>query len=150
MKCYHLLSLGLLLTACQSTGPLSSPAAAVMPASLRNTRWELRQLGPEPVRAAPDAAAPYLLLSAEQPRVEGQAGCNRFGGSYEQPTPEQLRFGRLLATKMACPALATETRYLQALAQVSYYRIVGDTLRLYPGPPAETQPLARFLAVGAP
>lgn len=139
----------LLLAACQTTnsGSQTGTAPNTPPAPLRNTRWVLRQLGPTAVVTAADAREADLLLRADETRVQGNAGCNRFSGTYEQMTPEQVRFGPLLTTKMACPALATETSFLQALGQTSYFRISGDTLRLYAGPPADTAPLARLEAV---
>ncbi|MCC3159327.1 META domain-containing protein [Hymenobacter sp. 15J16-1T3B] len=144
----RLLGLGLLLTACQTAGPARlSTTPATPPAPLRNTRWVLRQLGNEPVRLPADSREIDLLLRTDEGRVQGNAGCNRFSGTYEQPTPEQVRFGKLLTTRMACPVLDVETRYVAALGQATYFRISGDTLRLYPGPPADTAPLLRLEAV---
>ncbi|RAK69586.1 META domain-containing protein [Hymenobacter edaphi] len=147
--CFRLLAAGLLLSACQTAGPakLTGTGPTTPPASLRNTRWVLRQLGPDAVPPPTEGREVDLQLRTDDTRVQGNAGCNRFSGTYEQPTPEQVRFSKLLTTRMACPALDTETRFLGALGQVSYFRIVGDTLRLYPGPPAETTPLLRLEAV---
>ncbi|GAB3824289.1 META domain-containing protein [Hymenobacter jeollabukensis] len=146
---FRLLAAGLLLSACQTAGPAAQTGASptTPPAPLRNTRWVLRQLGSEAVTVPAEGREADLLLRTEDTRVQGNAGCNRFSGTYEQPTPEQVRFSKLLSTKMACPALDTETRFMGALGQISYFRIVGDTLRLYAGPPAETAPLLRLEAV---
>mgnify|MGYP004539870045 CR=1 FL=1 len=138
----------LLLPACQTTSPGKlNGAATTPPAPLRNTRWVLRQLGSDPVTTAADAREADLLLRADEPRVQGNGSCNGYSGTYEQATPEQVRFGKLLSTRMACPALETETRFMDALRQTAYFRISGDTLRLYAGPPAENPALARLEAV---
>ena len=153
MNSAFLLRLGsvalLALGACQTTNPttLNGGGPTTPPAPLRNTRWVLRQLGTEPVTLPADAREADLLLQADEPRVQGNAGCNRYSGSYEQSTPEQVRFGKLLSTRMACPSLDTETRFMAALNQTAYFRIVGDTLRLYAGSPADNPPLARLEAV---
>lgn len=137
-----------IIPACHSPGSTSVLGQQnVPPAPLRNTHWVLRQLATEPVTVPEGGRELYLLLRADQARAEGNGGCNRFSGSFEQPTPEQLRFGNLLSTKMACPALEVEAQFMSALSKVAYYRITGDTLQLYPGPPTETQPMARFQAV---
>lgn len=145
----HLSTAALLgLGACQTTGPAKlNGGTATPPAPLRNTRWVLRQLGTAPISTPTDSREADLLLRPDESRAEGNAGCNRYSGTYEQTTPEQLHFGRLLSTKMACPNLDTETRFMQALGQTAYFRISGDTLRLYAGPPADTPPLARLEAV---
>jgi heat shock protein HslJ len=144
----RLLPLLLLLPACHSAVSPSAPSQSTTPpAPLRNTRWVLQQLGSERVTVADNTRELDLLLPTDQPQARGNAGCNRFSGSFEQPTPEQLRFGPLLTTRMACPVLELEGRYLAALKAAAYYRISGDTLRLYPGPPAETAPLVRMQAV---
>ncbi|RTQ52169.1 META domain-containing protein [Hymenobacter gummosus] len=142
------LLLPLLLAACQTGVSPSAPGTPnTPPAPLRNTRWVLQQLGTERITLPENSRELDLLLASDQPQARGNAGCNRFSGSFEQPTPEQLRFGPLLTTKMACPALELEGRYLTALKAAAYYRISGDTLRLYPGPPTDTAPLARLVAV---
>lgn len=141
-------ALMLTAAACQTPGPIKqSGGATTPPAPLRNTRWVLRQLSTDPVTTPEGAREADLLLRADESRVQGNAGCNRYSGSYEQSTPEQVSFSKLLSTKMACPNLDTETRFMGALNQTAYFRIVGDTLRLYAGPPADTPPLARLEAV---
>jgi heat shock protein HslJ len=86
----------------------------------------------------------YLQLSATETQAEGQAGCNRFRGTFKLPMEGKLQFGPLLTTKMACPEIALENRFLQVLSNTRSYRISSDTLRLY----SETTvaPLAVFLA----
>lgn len=148
----QLLTGAALLLGCR-TSPQSeaSPAApessAASPnAELRGTRWVLHRLNQQEVPVAA-GSAPYLVLQATQGLAEGSAGCNRFRGTFEQLPSAQLRFGPLLTTKMACPAMATESAFLEALSQARTYRISGDTLRLYPSPQAP--PNVELLA-GAP
>ncbi|WP_375433645.1 META domain-containing protein [uncultured Hymenobacter sp.] len=139
-------ALGLLslLAACRSTAPTSQSSPTTPLASLRNTRWVLQTLNGQPA-PTPTQGEVYLLLRANELNTEGNAGCNRFRGSFELPADGQLRFGPLLSTKMACPALATETSFLNALANTRTYQISGDTLRLFAE--AATQPEAVLHAV---
>lgn len=132
----------LLFAACQSTSPASQPTTPL--ASLRNTRWVLRTLDGQPVPVLADGEA-YLLLRNNELNAEGNGGCNRFRGTFELPADGQLRFGPLLSTKMACPALATETSFMSALSKTRTYQISGDTLRLFAE--AATQPVAVLHAV---
>ena len=144
-----LVLLPLLLAACQTTAPATKePVAAQAPttptAALRNTRWVLRTLNSQPV-AVPANGEAYLLLRTDEQRAEGNGGCNRFRGSFEQPADGQLKFGPLMSTKMACPDLQIESGFMSALESARTYQISGDTLRLF-GEPA-TQPSAVFHAV---
>jgi heat shock protein HslJ len=113
-------------------------------ASLRNTRWVLRMVNNQPV-AVPANGEAYLLLRNNEQQAEGNGGCNRFRGSFEQAADGQLKFGPLMSTKMACPDLATETGFMSALTAARTYQISGDTLRLFGE--AAPQPLAVLHAV---
>ena len=53
-------------------------------------------------------------LRLDGDRVTGKAPCNRFFGTNASPLPN-VRFGAMGATKMACPDLAAETAYFEAL-----------------------------------
>lgn len=134
--CVALLSGLGLLSSCQSNlVPAATPttaanSAGTTPTALRGTRWLLRQAGNQPLTASPDKEI-YLQLNAAEERAEGQAGCNRFRGSFTLPAAGELRFGPLLATKMACPDLNTETAFLTALNNARRYRISADTLYLH-------------------
>ena len=89
---------------------------------------------------------PYLLLRRTG-AAEGQGSCNRFRGTAFTDSTSQLVFTPLLSTRMACPALATEQAFTQALAATHSYRISGDTLRLYAATEPDATPLARLEAV---
>lgn len=127
---------GPVVAAVDNAAPTASP--------LRDVRWELRELAGQ---TSPDMEqTPYLVLDEGKARVEGRAGCNKFSGPYTAPAVGQLRLGPLATTRMACPDLAAEGNFLQALNTTQHYRISGNTLSLYA---ADTlaPPLARFLAV---
>ncbi len=65
---------------------------------------------------------------AENQRVAGNSGCNRYMGGY-QLTGEKLSFGVLAGTMMACPEalMNQEQRFHQAMTQVKQWRIDPDT-----------------------
>lgn len=106
----------------------SCDAGSGMSAALQNTYWELVQLNG---RDVPDIERePSLVLNSRQGRVAGFSGCNRFSGTYEL-ADERLKFGPVVATKMAClEGGEVEKSYLQALQQVRSWRVRGSTLDL--------------------
>lgn len=59
--------------------------------------------------------------------VIGHGGCNRFFGTYDQ-TGDELKFGPLASTKMACPNLDEEQAFMTALQ--SARQIEATHLRL--------------------
>ncbi len=64
--------------------------------------------------------------------LNGNAGCNNFGGSYEI-TGKTLKIGALRVTQMACPnaeVMQQEQQFLQALAQVKHIEIASERLQL--------------------
>ena len=64
-------------------------------------------------------------------RVSGSDGCNRTTGSYTL-NGENLRFGRMAGTQMACANTAgTERMFGEVLQGTSRWRIVGDRLELF-------------------
>jgi heat shock protein HslJ len=117
------------------------PSAAATP--LLDTTWHLAEVGGRPVPATDDSRRPSMRLVADGRKVQGNAGCNRMMGSYEL-NGAALKFGPLMSTKMACPALDTEQAFLSALGSTTRYQIDGSNLTLY----GADGPLARLEAGG--
>ncbi|MBO3269143.1 MULTISPECIES: META domain-containing protein [Hymenobacter] len=140
-----------LLGSCAGREPAETtqtPTATTTP--LRGTYWVLEQLGDSAVTTPENSQEIYLTLAADSSnRAEGQAGCNRFRGRFTLAANDQLSFSPLMSTKMACPRVSLETRYLNALETTTRYQLEGDTLRLL-GAPAGTQVVAQFHAGEAP
>lgn len=110
------------------TGAASDSAALV------GVEWTLTELDGSPVSTASGGSTPTLRFTVESGTLSasGMAGCNRFRGTATTSGGE-LRFGPLVSTKMACPALALETRYLGALDGVRGYRMAARDLELLAG-----------------
>jgi heat shock protein HslJ len=87
---------------------------------LTGTTWRAETIMGRPVI---DSSASTITFEADG-RVHGRGGCNRYFGSGTADG-EQLSFGPLGATKMACaPALMDqETRFFQALGSAERWRL---------------------------
>ncbi|HEY6194339.1 MAG TPA: META domain-containing protein [Candidatus Eisenbacteria bacterium] len=107
---------------------------------LANNRWRPVRIGYENVIVLEGQHEPWIQLDPRQKHVTGSGGCNRITGSY-QSADSTLRFGPLNTTKMACPTMQTETKFLRALAATRRYRISGSMLELMD---ARGEPLARL------
>ncbi|WP_312914022.1 META domain-containing protein [Candidatus Competibacter phosphatis] len=68
--------------------------------------------------------------SAADGRVELRADCNRGQGSWSEPAPGQLRFGRLVTTRVMCPSKSLSDRFIRGLGDVRSYLFRGGRLYL--------------------
>ena len=105
---------------------------------LEGTAWVLQKLGGEAAPTGANGRPVDFQLLAEESRVGGFSGCNRYTGSYArdgvsgQGSP--LSFGPLAGTMMACEdGGELEQRYLKALASVTAFRLDGGGLALLAG-----------------
>jgi heat shock protein HslJ len=113
---------------------------------LGNTYWALTQLGGVAMGAKTPRQV-HLVFDPATRRVSGSSGCNRLTGAYDQQG-EQLHFGQLAGTRMAChEGMDTEQMFLQSLQRVRRWSIVEQQLSLLD---ASGQTLARFQAQPAP
>jgi heat shock protein HslJ len=85
--------------------------------------WQLIELNEKPF------AQPATLTLSQNDRILGQGPCNGFSANMIVPYP-WFKAEALISTKMACPALAEETRYFNALGQATISEVLGDTMIL--------------------
>lgn len=110
----------------------ATPSATGASLPLEGTHWRLAKLGGQAVPMPAGVREVYLTLDGAQRRASGFAGCNQFFAAYTL-NGNSLRFERPGATMMACPALAQEQAYLDALAATANWRVSGDRLQLVDG-----------------
>lgn len=132
-----------MLAACSGNAPRSAEASGdAVTYELVGTRWALVSLGNKAVTVSDGGWEVYIALNSVESSVVGHAGCNRISSSY-QLNDAQLSFGEVIATRMSCRAMPTETALLQAMESTAAWRISGSQLELRD---AHQKPLARFEA----
>jgi heat shock protein HslJ len=109
---------------------------------LAGTRWALMRLGDKEVKVSEGGREAYIALNSADGSVVGFAGCNRISSTH-QSTGSQLHFGDVIATRMACDDMTTETALLEAMNSTASWRISGSQLELLD---AHQQSLATFEA----
>jgi uncharacterized lipoprotein YbaY/heat shock protein HslJ len=110
---------------------------------LANTYWKLLEVGDNPVTTPEGQKEAHMILSAEDSRVNGNAGCNNFFGSWESDG-EKVTFGQMGSTMMACQhGMDTEQAFLAALGEANRHQISGLIMELY----KDDQLLAKFEAI---
>lgn len=121
-----LIVMALLLSACGGAGSTADAAKV----TLESTAWQLVELGDRAGLNEAEALGPTLLFDADKQRIAGEAGCNRFMGSYRLQG-DKLSFSHLGTTMMACAnGMELEQRYLELLGQVAAWRMEGERLQL--------------------
>lgn len=111
-------------------------------ATLDGTAWILQSLAGRVV-----APQPLVTMRFEKGRVQGNDGCNPFGGSYSA-RGGKLRIGdNLMSTQMACPepVMQQARAFIDALSRTRAVRMVDERLALLDASGGE---LARFAAQG--
>ncbi len=100
-------------------------ATAPKPKPLMGTAW----IATEMVGIDTVAGRIPDIVFAENARVSGTGGCNRFSGRYEL-LENKIRLGPLATTRMACTDAVSkqEQTVLQLLGQVRSYDITGNIL----------------------
>ncbi len=98
-------------------------------ADLENTYWRAIFLDADSVQRAPDQREPHLVFDEEN-RLAGSDGCNRITGAYERKDAS-IELSRLATTRMTCAdGMEQASRFLQALEEVSQYRIIGRHMEM--------------------
>ncbi len=125
MRLYLLLPLCLLLVGCRQT-PLSG------------TEWRLVAMnGKAPLEDRSSMGEHTITLLFQDAELEGNAGCNSYGGRYEVDGA-RLRYPGvgIWSTAVACFSedgtdfMSQEEMYLRTLRQADSYLIAGDRLEL--------------------
>lgn len=118
--------------------------------SLTDTTWELVSYG---LRERPRSVLPgthvTLAFSADEGRVYGSAGCNRYFGGFAIKG-KRLTIGHTGSTRMFCGSpeglMDQEDEYLRTLSTVERYRIEGDRLTIT----CASEKALVFVATGRP
>jgi heat shock protein HslJ len=110
--------------------------------SITDREWVLVALGNQAPPAGRGNQPATLRFDATGSHAAGFAGCNHFQASYTM-AGDSLRFGPILATKMACAdGDELERSFLNALPLVATYETTDSALMLN----GVSGPLAHFRA----
>lgn len=109
---------GVLLVACTQVVK-SKPNSVEQPLSqLAGSEW------------GPSVNSSQYVQFKNETELNGNGGCNRFGGSYEL-NGDRLIVGPLAMTKRACPELQAEQAFVKALQNTHHIHATHKTLTLY-------------------
>lgn len=128
---FHLDSEGNRITGELSEHYMLKKVNDALSASITDKYWKLVALDDEPIIAPADSKEIHFTLLSEENSIRGFAGCNGFGGGYTLGSNDQIAFSQLISTKMACPNLDTENKFMKALEATLSFRTEGNELWLF-------------------
>ncbi|MFQ5951713.1 MAG: META domain-containing protein, partial [Candidatus Geothermarchaeales archaeon] len=93
--------------------------------------WTLQSLLKEGQEAPLLSNAEITIRFEDDLKVRGSGGCNGFSGSYSIEVRNNVIFGPIASTEMACQGLMEQERvFFEALDEVITYEVTEDGLRL--------------------
>lgn len=100
-----------------------SPSKSVAADSVAEKTWQLVAIDGE------DFGAKATLTFPEPNKISGEGPCNFYGASVTGPYPVFVP-GPIMSTQRACPFLAEEQQFLDALSAMTIADIQDDTVIL--------------------
>lgn len=115
--------LGAVITACAVSG------ASV---NLNGTSWKLVSYGPVGNQTPAAAGITTSLDFGNDGTVNGNMGCNSFGGNFEVKNGK-LVFSQMISTMMAClgPQMAQESAALKVMNGTVSFQVDGSKLTIF-------------------
>jgi putative lipoprotein len=125
---------------------VAQESAPVAMAELENTYWKLDSLNGKTIKTAAQQTQVHFVLHAQESKVVGFSGCNKFFGQYTVDVKTNaFKFSPLMSTQMACiNEDFNEHDFLTELSKTTKYKVNGQTLNFFT---AEGKVLVSFSAV---
>ncbi len=104
--------------------------------------WRLVEVNGETIDTTGIPKPLEFTFERTDSQFSGSAGCNRIFGKFTLTAPDNISFPGLAATRMACPDMSIESKFLDASNKVNKWSIRQGMLVLSQGDTA----LLRFKA----
>lgn len=94
--------------------------------------WDLAEINGQKIELAEGITTPFIGFNQQEDRIYGNAGCNSFFGEMiiDSTNLDALRFDHLGSTRMMCPNMELEDKFLMTLGQVSGIEYNAEELQL--------------------
>jgi heat shock protein HslJ len=128
-----LLIMFLLISACyQAAKEVNLTGTSGIENKLVNTEWKLSSFGPTGAESPVVEGTTVTLKFGSESRVNGNGGCNTYGGDY-QVRDDNVTFSRIISTKKACldsKVSQQEREYFDALTTAGKFKITDNHLTI--------------------
>jgi heat shock protein HslJ len=107
-------------------------------------KWILIQLLGQRVEVARSTNPAFIRFDPVTSKFSGHGSCNSIFGNYKILEGEMINFSEMGGTKMACPDMTIENKFLEVLSKTGTYRVTESELIFYK---EKTDPIAVFALV---
>lgn len=122
----------LLLASCKTPSVTTGSTSSGLMDELSKNNWQLFSINGSPVDDKTAGNIPFIHFDVQNMMVSGNSGCNTFSGGFQMQGNE-LSFGNLASTRMACEDMTMETAFLEALGKVKQCKPDQQQLHLQDG-----------------
>lgn len=105
-------------------------SSEVVKKTLDMNAWEIVQIGAKSLEGMDSDQLPTMMFDLVKGQVSGSTGCNSYSGSFSSDE-FGVEMGETAVTKKACPDMATETMFLEALGNVARIDLGDDMIRMF-------------------
>ncbi|PZR21877.1 MAG: hypothetical protein DI539_06935 [Flavobacterium psychrophilum] len=126
MLAFSILFVTVVMTGCKCT------KGTVSKDTLVSSGWELSAMNGEKVLTSKFPNKLPTITFTTDNKVNGNGGCNGYGGSYTLDADGKLTLGQMMSTKMFCQGVA-EDEYMKNLSKADKAKIEEKNLVLYSG-----------------
>ena len=95
-----------------------------------NATWELKQLEGENYTTSETTKKIELQIKTALNEFTGNDGCNRIFGDLTRVNAQNLVFGTMASTRMACEKMALSSYYTKLLKKVRSFSVTATELKL--------------------
>lgn len=103
--------------------------------------WALRAIDGNMIDVGNFQKHPVLEIHLNDMKIFGNDGCNTMFGAIQELDDQNINFGAMGGTKMACPNMKLSSKYTSALGKAKTYKLDGLQLFFYD---AEGNELLKF------
>ncbi|MDC8001735.1 DUF4377 domain-containing protein [Aequorivita todarodis] len=93
--------------------------------------WALKAMNGEAIDSDNFQKQPVLEIHLNEMKIFGNDGCNTMFGAIQELDDQNINFGAMGGTKMACPNMALSSEYTAALGKTKTYKLEGLQLYFY-------------------
>jgi heat shock protein HslJ len=86
-------------------------------------KWVLTELSGVPVQLSGTDKDAHLVFSPKERSYSGSGGCNRIMGAYAIDKGNKIKFNNPAGTRMACPDIRFEEKFIEVLSSVENYGV---------------------------
>ncbi len=97
---------------------------------LVGTYWKVIEVNGDTVSTHNSMEREAYIMLGKDNKFQGNGSCNTLMGSYEIKEGNRISFSGVGSTMMACPAMETESKVLQAIQTCDNYSLHGKYLTL--------------------